>query len=145
MSKLPNGLTIKQTKFCQNLIIPPHTATQAAISAGYSPHIAKTIGHRLKTNPKVQAYLKSLQSDLESQMTVSYEWKLNKLKQIVEAFIESKENLSSSKVNSAIQAISEMNKMQGHYSPEKHVNVNIKTDPDLQQLEDLIKQHGKNY
>lgn len=145
MSKLPNGLTIRQTKFCQNLIIPPHNATQAAISAGYSPHIAKTIGHRLKGNPKIQEYLKSLQSDLESQMTVSYEWKLDKLKQIVEAFIESKENLISSKVNSAIQAISEMNKMQGHYSPEKHLNVNIKTDPDLQQLENLINQHGKEY
>lgn len=145
MSKLPNGLTIRQTKFCQNLIIPPHNATQSAISAGYSRHIAKTIGSRLKANPKIQEYLKSLQSDLESQMTVSYEWKLDKLKQIVEAFIESKENLISNKVNSAIQAISEMNKMQGHYSPEKHVNVNIKTDPDLQQLENLINQHGKEY
>ncbi|HEY2567185.1 MAG TPA: terminase small subunit [Candidatus Aquirickettsiella sp.] len=145
MSKLPNGLTIRQTKFCQNLIIPPHNATQAAISAGYSPHIAKTIGSRLKTNPKIQDYLKSLQSDLESQMTVNYEWKLNKLKQIVEAFIKSKENLISNKVNSAIQAISEMNKMQGHYSAERHVNFNIKTDPDLQQLEDLIKQHGKDH
>lgn len=145
MSKLPNGLTIKQTKFCQNFIIHPHNATQSAIAAGYSPHIAKTIGSRLKTNPKVQKYLKSLQSDLENQMTVSYEWKLNKLKQIVEAFIESKEDLSPHKVNSAIQAISEMNKMQGHYSAERHVNFNIKTDPDLQQLEDLIKQHGKEY
>ncbi|WP_339050227.1 terminase small subunit [Rickettsiella endosymbiont of Xylota segnis] len=145
MSKLPNGLTIKQTKFCQNYSIPPHNATQAAISAGYSPHIAKTIGHRLKKNPKVQDYLKSLQSDLESQMIVNYEWKLNKLKQVVEAFIENKEDLSPHKVNSAIQAISEMNKMQGHYSAEKHVNFNIKTDPDLQQLEDLIKQHAKDY
>lgn len=145
MSKLPNGLTIKQTKFCQNFIIPPHNATQSAISAGYSPHIAKTIGSRLRTNSKVQKYLKSLQSDLENQMTVSYEWKLDKLKQIVEAFIENKEDLSPNKVSSAIQAISEMNKMQGHYSAEKHVNFNIKTDPDLQQLEDLIKQHGKEY
>lgn len=145
MSKLPNGLTIKQTKFCQNYIIPPHNATQTAIFAGYSPHIAKTIGSRLKANPKIQAYLKSLQADLESQMTVSYEWKLDKLKRIVEAFIENKENLRSNKVNSAIQAIAEMNKMQGHYSPEKHVSVNIKTDPDLQQLENLINQHGKEY
>ncbi len=145
MIKLPNGLTIRQTKFCQNLIIPPHNATQAAIAAGYSPHISKTIGHRLKTNPKIQTYLKSLQSDLESQMTVNYEWKLDKLKKVVEAFIENKEHLISSKVNSAIQAISEMNKMQGHYSAERHVNFNIKTDPDLQQLDDLIKQHGKEY
>ena len=145
MSKLPNGLTIRQTKFCQNYTLPPHNATQSAISAGYSPHIAKTIGHRLKTNPKIQEYLKSLQSDLESRMTISYEWKLNKLKEIVEAFIENKENLISSKVNSAIQAISEMNKMQGHYSAERHVNFNIKADPDLQQLEDLIKKHGKEY
>lgn len=144
MSKLPNGLTIRQTKFCQNLIIHPHNATQAAISAGYSHHIAKTIGSRLKTNPKIQGYLKILQSDLESQMTVSYEWKLDKLKQIVEVFIDS-EDLSPNKVNSAIQAISEMNKMQGHYSAERHVNFNIKADPDLQQLEDLIKKHGKEY
>lgn len=145
MSKLPNGLTIRQTKFCQNLIIPPHNATQSAISAGYSHHIAKTIGCRLKANPKIQEYLKSLQSDLESQMTVNYEWKLDKLKQIVETFIEKKEDLSPNKVNSAIQAINEMNKMQSHYSAERHVNFNIKTDPDLQQLEDLIKQHGKEY
>ncbi|WP_342220243.1 terminase small subunit [Rickettsiella endosymbiont of Miltochrista miniata] len=144
MSKLPNGLTIRQTKFCQNYTLPPHNATQSAISAGYSYHIAKTIGSRLKTNPKIQDYLKTLQSDLESQMTVSYEWKLDKLKQIVEVFIDSKD-LSPNKVNSAIQAISEMNKMQGHYSAERHVNFNIKADPDLQQLEDLIKKHGKEY
>ncbi|WP_342227999.1 hypothetical protein [Rickettsiella endosymbiont of Rhagonycha lignosa] len=78
-------------------------------------------------------------------MNINYAWKLKKLKQIVDTFIHDEASLTSQEVRTALIAISEMNKMQGHYSPEKHVNVNIKTDPDLQQLEDLIKQHGKEY
>lgn len=78
-------------------------------------------------------------------MSLTYEWKLNKLKHVVEAFITDEASLTPQEVRIALLAISEMNKMQGHYSPEKHVNVNIKTDPDLQQVEDLIKQHGKDY
>lgn len=77
-------------------------------------------------------------------MGITYEWKLNKLKQIVDTFIKD-EALTPTEVRTALLAISEMNKMQGHYSPEKHVNVNIKTDPDLQQLESLMNQHGKEY
>lgn len=78
-------------------------------------------------------------------MSTAYEWKLNKLKQIVDTFINDEAHLTPTEVRVALLAINEMNKMQGHYSPEKHVNVNIKTDPDLQQLENLINQHGKEY
>lgn len=78
-------------------------------------------------------------------MNLSYAWKLKKLKQIVDAFIQDEAILTPQEVRTALLAISEMNKMQGHYSPGKHVNFNIKADPDLQQLEDLIKKHGKEY
>lgn len=78
-------------------------------------------------------------------MSISYAWKLKKLKKIVDTFIQDGVSLTPQEVRTALLAISEMNKMQGHYFPEKHVNVNIKTDPDLQQLENLINQHGKEY
>ena len=45
----------------------------------------------------------------------------------------------------AIQAIGEMNKMQGHYAAEKHVNVNMNVDGDIKKLENLIKKYRKDY
>jgi hypothetical protein len=78
-------------------------------------------------------------------MSLTYEWKLNKLKHVVETFITDKGSLTPQEVRIALLAISEMNKMQGHYSVEKHVNINVKADPDLQQLENLINQHGRDY
>jgi hypothetical protein len=38
-----------------------------------------------------------------------------------------------------------MNKMQGHYSAEKHVTINVKADPGLKQIESLVNQHAKDY
>jgi hypothetical protein len=78
-------------------------------------------------------------------MSVSYEWKLKKLKQVVESFIGDGVCLTPKEVSTALQAISEMNKMQGHYSAEKRVTINIKADPDLQQIESLVNQHAKEY
>lgn len=139
-------MTIKQTQFCQAYAIPPHNATQAAIKAGYSCHVAKTIGSKLKDNPKIQTYLKTFQTQLENKVTIDYTWKLEKLKQIVDTFIPSDNaSLETKEVNSAIQAIAEMNKMQGHHAAEKHMNLNVTVDSDIEQLETLIKKYRKDY
>ena len=78
-------------------------------------------------------------------MSVSYEWKLKKLKQVVDTFINDAACLTPKEVSTALQAIAEMNKMQGHYSAEKHVTINVNADPDLQQIESLVNQHAKEY
>ncbi|WP_218813990.1 hypothetical protein [Rickettsiella endosymbiont of Dermanyssus gallinae] len=116
MSKLPNGLTVKQTKLCQAYAIPPHNATQTA------------------------------QPRLENTVTVNHAWKLEKLKQIVDTFLPAGSDFLEAKdVNSAIQAIAEMNKMQGHYAAEKHMNLNVAVDTDIEQLEKLIEKYRKDY
>lgn len=78
-------------------------------------------------------------------MKITYEWKLNKLKRIIDAFIADEVCLIPKEVSIALHAISEMNKMQGHYSTEKHVNINVKADPDLKKVESLVNQHAKDY
>lgn len=137
-------LTPRQIKLCHALL-SSNNLTQAALSAGYSPSSARTIGHRVRNNPQILAYFNPLQSQLAKRMKSTYEWKLKKLEQVLNEFMTDNKGLIPKKVSTALQAIAEMNKMQGHYSAEKHVNVDVKADADFEALNRLINQHAKDY
>lgn len=95
-------------------------------------------------NPKIQAFIKTLPTPQKE--TENYEWKLERLKHIVNTFIPIEtRNLEAKNVTTAIQAIAEMNKMQGHYAAERHVNMNVNVDSDIEKLESLIKKYRKDY
>ncbi len=127
-------------------MIAPHNPTEAAINAGYAPHLAKAIAGKLIRKPAIQTFIKTLPALQKNQTTENYDWKLEKLKQIVTYFIPSENtNLEAKDVTVAIQAIGEMNKMQGHYAAEKQVNVNMNVDSDIEKLKNLIKKYRKDY
>ena len=139
-------MTKKATQFCQALAIAPHNPTEAAIKAGYAPQLANAIASKLMRRPEIQAFVKTLPTAQKKQTTENYDWKLEKLKQIVASFIPTENtNLEAKEVTVAIQAISEMNKMQGHYAAEKHVTMNVNVDSDIEKLETLIKKYRKDY
>lgn len=82
--------------------------------------------------PGVKALLSQLQQRLNEKAYVTLEWKVIKLKEITEKALTSNQYIDDNGVmhdsydpQTAIRALAELNKMQGHYAPEKHVNVNI--------------------
>jgi len=63
---------------------------------------------------------------VESKLDVSFEWRINKLKRLVNDIIpddDSAIKIAHGKV--AIQALAEINKMYGDYAPEKRMNMTV--------------------
>lgn len=110
-------LTAKQEAFALNYFTT-RNATQSVIKAGYSPHLASTHTTNILRNAKVQARLQQLQAEIvpdpEIVKAVIRE-KLEILTEIARHGIEMPVSAGHK-----ITAIAEMNKMEGHYAPEKH-------------------------
>jgi phage terminase small subunit len=68
--KAAEELTGKQKVFCEEYIFD-FNGTRAAIKAGYSHNTASEIASENLTKPKVQAYIKELQADLEKTSGIS--------------------------------------------------------------------------
>jgi hypothetical protein len=70
---------------------------------------------------------------------------------VINAFIPDEGEPDSRKVSVALSAIAEANKMQGHYAPDKHqnINLNLNADADIAKLkeltEEVVKAHEKEY
>jgi len=91
-------------------------ATQSAINAGYAPTRAEVTGSELVRNSKVSEYLAELNTQMQTSVVTKKEQKLQKLEQIYE-HEPLPETISA---RDRILAISEHNKMDGDYAPEKH-------------------------
>lgn len=87
---------------------------------------------------------------MEKEHNVTFDWKIKKLKKIAELCV-SDDAVHIDQINptAATGAISELNKMQGHHSAEKHLNVSMNVDTDLQtiqsMMQDLLEKNEKEY
>ena len=142
----PKQITPKERVFIDAYILT-HNRQEAARIAGYSdpsrvksilkkPIVSIYINERTKElhneTDKISLGLqKKIKLDKTFEMTA--EWKLEQLKKIVVAVIGDGTNINMRYANTAIAAISESNRMQGHYAPDK-IDVNIKSDPDIVRL-----------
>lgn len=115
----------------------------AAKEVGYS---SSSDGTRLLKNPEIKKYIKKRVKKSEKDLQVTFDWKIQKLRDVV-----LNANLDDITPSHFLTAIAELNKMQGHYSPERHenVNANITVDPSVLKvraiLEDLKKKYEKEY
>jgi len=79
----------------------------------------------------------------ENKLVNMFEWKVERLKQIVDESLGAPDigNISNDEIKKqygpAIAAIAELNKMQGHYSPVKSVNIDLRADADMLKLKEL--------
>jgi len=134
-------ITEKQKKFCEAYLANGRNARAAAREAGYGKSYAGNKSGEILKSTIVKQYLRKRLQKADKQLEATFDWKLRRLKQIA----DSHEN------NIAVSAIAEMNKMQGHYSPDKHVNanININSDADLIQVRDVMRKitekHEKDY
>ena len=110
------AITAKQEAFAVNYFIM-RNATQAAIKAGYSPHLINNHATHLLQNATIKARLAELQSHVSltaKQATAYVEERLKLLTEIARHNIEMPVSAGHK-----ITAIAEMNKMGGDYAPEK--------------------------
>jgi hypothetical protein len=137
-----NGLSPDEMKFCSFYIIHNFNGTKAAIEAGYSPEFARQYGTYYLKKARVQQHIKDLLEEEENKLGVSRSWKISVLKQCVEDGIDIKD------YGVAINAIKELNQMQGDYAPTRTINANfnIETDPrDMQEVDEIIKKYRQEY
>lgn len=121
-------------------------ATKAAIAAGFSKKTARQAGNRLLTNVDIQAYLKKEMDKLNNKLDITIEWKMQMLKDCAEKCMSghaTKEGFIHP--SGLVGSLSELNKMQGHYAPEKSINANVTVDPDTEESRNLIKQFQRAY
>jgi phage terminase small subunit len=107
--KPKDKLTVKQELFCQYYVSNGFNAAQACRSAGYSEKTSASQGSRMLTDPKIQKFIDEYRLEVNSQIDISKETLLEKLNQMV---LESPEGIK-------LKAIDMINKMLGHYAPEK--------------------------
>jgi len=108
-------LNQRQELFCQN-IFTGMTATDAAIKAGYSPKFARENCPKLLQNTTIQERLRELNAPVIARVRATKEAKLEKLEEIY-GHEPLPETITA---RDRILAISEHNKMEGDYAPEKH-------------------------
>lgn len=67
---MPENLTPKQERFCQEYLIDLN-ATQAAIRAGYAEKTARNIACENLTKPNIQEYIQKLQEGIKKRNQIS--------------------------------------------------------------------------
>ncbi len=137
-------LTSKQQKFCDTYLINGLNATAAAREAGYSEKSCASIAINAFKSNHIKNYINNRQLKIrEKQMNlgVTFDYKINKLKMIADlAMPEDAKSIKEINASATIQAIAELNKMQGDYAAEKRVNTNVNfdADSDIQKTKELV-------
>jgi len=83
------GLTIRQRRWA-DYFIAGGNATQAAIEAGYSPHMARSIGHENTKKPQIQQYIKGRMEKEYKDRVLSAQEVLERLSDIAKGGITQK-------------------------------------------------------
>lgn len=127
----------KKKLFALEYVNNGRNAANAALSIGYAKTSCKVRGHILMKNPDVVELVDKYTNKALSKREITFDWKVGNLHKIIE---DSMTEDSFAHKRTAIQAIAELNKMQGHYSADKHVNANINVtlDTDVKEAKELM-------
>lgn len=125
-------LTQKQYEFCNEYIKNGFNAYQAALKAGYSESYANVKAPLLLEHPLIKPRLARAYQRADNSMTVSWEWKIEKLQRIIDDIVPLDKSLpiKHKHAANAIKAISELNKMSGDYAPDKRLSVTVDATKD---------------
>lgn len=130
----------RELDFCNAYVKLNNNAEQAMLAIGYSPTTARKQAYLMLKRPEVKERIEKIMAKLEEKTLVTYEWKVKKLQEIIDSSFKVKKKVIDdvtgeevlvpefSKV--AIQAMAELNKMQGHYAPTKNMNLYVNTTLD---------------
>lgn len=132
-------LTAKQKLFCKAYLANGYNASQAALTAGYSKTAVGEIGHENLKKLQIKEYIAKRMDKIEEKLDITFEWKARMLKECADKCMQGEAD-KDGKVHPSgvIGAIAELNKMQGHYEPEKK-------EIYQKDISELINKHSKEY
>lgn len=134
-------LTERQYNFCDNYI-KTGNAYESAKNAGYSETFSKARAHDLVNNPLIKEHLIKAHSMAIETLSITYEWKIKTLQDIIHNFMKSSErSLTPQDAKVIIQAITVLNDMQGHNAPDRKFSVTI--DATKERLKEVRKQYDE--
>ena len=115
--ELEKKLTIKQLKFCHELIID-WNGSRAARVAGYSEKTANKIASENQTKPDIQAYIQLIKDDFEKNCNIT---KTRQLKKYIKIAYGPEDESEPHNVDEKIQlqAMEGINKLMGYYAAQK--------------------------
>lgn len=161
MNALRAHLTNQQKHFCMLYIENGNNCYKAACDAKYSVKSAHTTACILMKKPAVITFIAKKLNEINDKLEVTFEYKIKKLVSVVDFSIP--DDLSSkiascdaedisddditihaAKIKAAtlgVSTIAELNKMQGHYSAEKHIsaNLNVEVDAEIEQVAEIFE------
>lgn len=131
-------ITAKQQAFVDHYIITSGNGRESARLAGYSgsDNVLSQIANDNLKKPHIIELLDDQQADLKASIGVSKEEKYEWLRTVVVGSLETKYNKEGEpdglrNPSAAIQAISELNKMDGDHAPAKTENLNVNRNEEL--------------
>lgn len=137
MKKVRETLTLKQQAFLKAYFLCANAA-QAAREAGYAPKHAGKAAHCLINNPLIKSAIEENRTKIAQQTTVTFQDKINFLWDLAN---ECKDTPDKSV---CVKAIAEINKMIGHYAPERHYNENLNVNAELKDVQEIRKMYEKD-
>lgn len=118
-------LSPKEYEFAQNYIKNGFNAYQAALTAGYKPEYAKKYSYKIIQRPAIQGVITKAVQRIDQKLGVTIEWRVNKLKAIINAVIGDDGTHDKQYYKDALKAIAEINKMSGDYAPDKRLSITV--------------------
>jgi phage terminase small subunit len=138
-------LTDMQYNFVLNYVRNGFNAYQAARSSGYSEDTAKAEAYKLLAKPLVKQHIAKAQEKVDQQrlnkLYLTMEQKAKVLTRIIYDVVPKDKTQEPKReyYKDALKAISEMNKMQGDYAPEKRLSLTVDATKD--KLKEINKQY----
>lgn len=137
-------LTEMQHNFVINYIKNGFNIKQAALAAGYSESFAHVHSHKLIAHPVIKEKIENAYRIIESGhnrvLCMTLYDKAKVLTDIIEDILNKDEGEPKRHLyNVAINAVKELNKMQGDYAPDKRLNVTV--DATKERLEEARRQY----
>ncbi len=130
MSTPGKTLTDKQQKFVANYISNGWNARQAARDAGYSETTSQVTAPEMVTKhplirERIQRAHETISSALEHELGITMAHKMRLLSKIIYDIVPLEGEIDKRNLPQALKAMNELSKMQGHYMPDRRVQVNV--------------------
>ncbi len=124
---MAKNLTPKQSAFCDAYVVNKGNAEDAAIQAGYTRQFAHKDAHTLIQQEAVSKRIASALSDSVVRLGMCADWRLGKLKRIIEAFVPDDINikLNGRDAKVAVACLAEISKLTGEYAPDRKLSMTV--------------------
>jgi len=140
---MSKAITDRQESMIVNYIENGGNAYQAALKAKFSKAYATVDSYRVLPQPKIQNSIahakKQKHDDFMLKLGVTLEWRMNKLKRIVNEIVPDKGETKHKYVHNAIKAMSEITRLFGDYAPDKRVSITVNSS--IERLESIKRQY----